>query len=123
MTQLWGMSVQAKLPSFVSVNSTFGGLQIRGHHLTLACNCPPLAPQIIFDEALKRGPSSSPAQMVRLSEQFPKEAPRPVPERGTVTIAAGADFPQQFSEFSFRTLLTKVGARVCAPRRLCAGGL
>lgn len=29
-----------------------------------------------------------------------------VPEKGTVTVP-GYDFPQQFSEFSFRTLLTK----------------
>jgi hypothetical protein len=74
-----------------------------------ACGAASLPPssQIIFDEAIRRGNSGCPAPMVSLSEQFPQEPRRPVPEQGTIRIE-GFDFPQQFSEFSFKTLLTKV---------------
>ena len=64
--------------------------------------------KIIFDEAQRRGGSlGSSAPLVQLAEAFPVLAPRSVPEKATLTID-GFDFPQQFSEFSFRTLLTKV---------------
>lgn len=48
--------------------------------------------------------------MVQLSEKFPIEPRKPVPAKGTVDATPGGqghDFPQLFSEFSFRTLLTK----------------
>jgi len=65
--------------------------------------------QIIFDEAHRRGGTGSTAPLVHLNEIFPTPAPRPAPERAMLTIEdAGYDFPQQFSEFSFHTLLTKV---------------
>lgn len=47
-----------------------------------------------------------PMPPAQLAETFPSEARAPVPARGTVAVP-DFDFPQQFSEFSFRTLLTK----------------
>ncbi|KAG2439747.1 hypothetical protein HYH02_010624 [Chlamydomonas schloesseri] len=52
-------------------------------------------------------PAAPGAPLIPISEDFPRDPPRPVPERGTVPVQGGADFPQQFSEFSFKTLLTK----------------
>ncbi|GAX80571.1 hypothetical protein CEUSTIGMA_g8008.t1 [Chlamydomonas eustigma] len=64
--------------------------------------------KIIFDEAFKRGGSlGSSAPLVQMKETFPVPAPKPAPVCGTLTIQ-DFDFPQQFTEFSFRTLLTKV---------------
>lgn len=62
--------------------------------------------KIIFDESVKRGSSGCAAAILPMSEEFPKDPPRRVPDKGTVEVAE-YDFPQQFSEFSFRTLLTK----------------
>ena len=72
-----------------------------------ASSLPLFLVQIIFDEAQRRGGTGASAPLVQLREAFPAPPPRPVPERGTLTID-DFDFPQQFSEFSFRTLLTKV---------------
>ncbi|KAG2485619.1 hypothetical protein HYH03_015682 [Edaphochlamys debaryana] len=47
------------------------------------------------------------APLIPITEEFPKEPPRPVPEKGTVPVEGAQDFPQQFAEFSFKTLLTK----------------
>ena len=61
--------------------------------------------KIVFDEAIKRK-SFPPEMLVQVDEDFPEEPGRPVPERGTVAVPA-YDFPEQFSEFSFHTCLTK----------------
>ena len=42
-----------------------------------------------------------------MAEEFPQEQLCRAPERGTVRTAE-YDYPQHFSDFSFRTLLTKV---------------
>ncbi|KAG1679690.1 hypothetical protein FOA52_006209 [Chlamydomonas sp. UWO 241] len=62
--------------------------------------------KVIFDETLKRGSSGCPAPLVALPEVFPADARRPAPSHGTVQLPS-YDFPQTFSEFSFRSLNTK----------------
>lgn len=62
--------------------------------------------KIAFDEGLKRGHSGCAAPLLALGETFPKSPPRRAPPKGCVPVAE-YDFPQQFSDFSFRTLLTK----------------
>ena len=70
--------------------------------------------KIIFDRAIKRSKHESLSSkipsaltMVKVSEDiFPVENPQVIPKKGTVD-APEHNFPQQFSEFSFKTLLTK----------------
>ncbi|GLC56009.1 hypothetical protein PLESTB_001054700 [Pleodorina starrii] len=54
-----------------------------------------------------RAPSAAVAPLIPIAEDFPRDPPRPVPDKGTVPLDGSMDFPQQFSEFSFKTLLTK----------------
>ncbi|GFH19487.1 uncharacterized protein HaLaN_16440, partial [Haematococcus lacustris] len=59
-----------------------------------------------FDAALRRGHSGCAAPLVALTEQFQQEEQKPAPLKGCVSVAE-YDYPHQFSEYSFRTLLTK----------------
>ena len=61
--------------------------------------------KIVFDEAVKRK-MFPPEMLVQVDEEFPEDDPPTVPECGTVAVPA-YDFPEQFSEFSFHTCLTK----------------
>eukprot|EP00798_Chlamydomonas_sp_ICE-L_P016863 gene16863-23131_t len=63
--------------------------------------------KIIFDETLRRGTSGCAGQIVSVGEEFAKDPARAVPDKGTVNIGEDFDYPHQFSEFAFRTLLTK----------------
>ncbi|KAJ9531690.1 hypothetical protein QJQ45_021840, partial [Haematococcus lacustris] len=62
--------------------------------------------KMTFDAALRRGHSGCAAPLVALTEQFQQEEPKPAPLKGCVPVAE-YDYPHQFSEYSFRTLLTK----------------
>jgi len=61
--------------------------------------------KIVFDESLKRRAQLT-EMLVPLAEQFPQPQPKEVPESGTVRLPA-YDYPEQFSEFSFHSFLTK----------------
>ncbi|GLI62391.1 hypothetical protein VaNZ11_005010 [Volvox africanus] len=77
--------------------------------------------KVVFDTSLQtaraereaaaaggRALSAAAAPLIPISEDFPRDYPRPVPDKGTVPLDGMMDFPQQFSEFSFKTLLTKL---------------
>ncbi|KXZ54227.1 hypothetical protein GPECTOR_5g319 [Gonium pectorale] len=53
------------------------------------------------------GHNATAAPLIPIDEDFPRDPPRPIPEKGTVPLDGALDFPQQFSDFSFKTLLTK----------------
>ncbi|EFJ44217.1 dynein heavy chain 2, partial [Volvox carteri f. nagariensis] len=76
--------------------------------------------KVVFDTALQgaraekeaaaasgRAASAATAPLIPVNEDFPRDPPRLVPDKGTVPLEGSTDFPQQFSEFSFKTLLTK----------------
>ena len=70
--------------------------------------------KIIFDEALRRGDTVSNDMIISLDKEFPHEPPKHVPDIATVEVPAYG-FPEQFSEFSFHSFLTKsevISARV-----------
>ncbi|KAK9803422.1 hypothetical protein WJX72_010826 [[Myrmecia] bisecta] len=64
--------------------------------------------KIVFDATIKAAAQGKPdlALVPLKPSDFPLEAPCQAPGKGTVDVPA-YDFPEQFSEFSFRSLLTK----------------
>ncbi|KAF5829735.1 dynein heavy chain, N-terminal region 2-domain-containing protein [Dunaliella salina] len=62
--------------------------------------------KITFDNTLRRGQSGCLAALVPIAEAFPLERRVKTRYKGCVPVAE-YDFAQQFSDFSFRTLLTK----------------
>ncbi|MEW5308986.1 MAG: hypothetical protein WDW38_000903 [Sanguina aurantia] len=62
--------------------------------------------KIVFDAACKRGSSGCAASLMELADMPPQDPPKAAPLRGCIPIGR-YQFPEQFGEFSFRTLLTK----------------
>ena len=62
--------------------------------------------KLIFDKVIQQDQNVRDSSILSIEDEFPAPSKQEVPESGTYPIPL-YDFPEQFSEFSFHTFLTK----------------